>query len=188
VTASRKKSWRIISILDDRGIVRDLVSPPANSEWRAMPWWRRSKHIATLGPEWKAEYDHMQKASGTYGGICGLTVTGTASLANWLLAPLLSGMPSWIVSATPSLFAGVLMWPLFPVVAWNFRRSAAPGLRAAYLAAHRCPSCGFDLTGLATAPDGNTLCPECGAAWRLPGPRTTVQMDRATLSAKPSPN
>jgi hypothetical protein len=35
----------------------------------------------------------------------------------------------------------------------------------------RCPSCGYDLTGLVPeSSDGNgcTICPECGAAWRLP--------------------
>ena len=34
----------------------------------------------------------------------------------------------------------------------------------------RCPSCGYDLTGLvsdATVANGCTICPECGAAWRL---------------------
>jgi hypothetical protein len=35
--------------------------------------------------------------------------------------------------------------------------------------AHRiCPSCGYDLRGTAADPvDGCTICPECGAAWRL---------------------
>lgn len=31
-----------------------------------------------------------------------------------------------------------------------------------------CPSCGYHLQGLAPDPDGCTICPECGAAWRLP--------------------
>ena len=32
-----------------------------------------------------------------------------------------------------------------------------------------CGPCGYSLTGLAPDPDGCTVCPECGAAWRLPG-------------------
>ncbi|MEO1007926.1 MAG: hypothetical protein AAFX79_05130 [Planctomycetota bacterium] len=30
----------------------------------------------------------------------------------------------------------------------------------------QCPSCRYDLGGLASHPDGCILCPECGAAWR----------------------
>lgn len=33
---------------------------------------------------------------------------------------------------------------------------------------HLCPSCGYKLTALPIDPDGCTICPECGAAWRLP--------------------
>jgi hypothetical protein len=36
------------------------------------------------------------------------------------------------------------------------------------LSKHRCPACAFDLRGLTADPDGCTICPECGAAWRLP--------------------
>jgi hypothetical protein len=30
-----------------------------------------------------------------------------------------------------------------------------------------CPSCRYHLAGLPTEPDGCTVCPECGAAWRF---------------------
>lgn len=35
-----------------------------------------------------------------------------------------------------------------------------------------CPSCGYALENLDPAPDGCTVCPECGAAWRLTPPIT----------------
>ena len=36
-----------------------------------------------------------------------------------------------------------------------------------------CASCGYDMRGLPSDPDGCTLCPECGAAWKLgKGPRS----------------
>lgn len=40
-------------------------------------------------------------------------------------------------------------------------------VRSALLKHHRCPHCGYDLRGLPSAADGNTVCPECGCAWRL---------------------
>lgn len=32
-----------------------------------------------------------------------------------------------------------------------------------------CAACGYCLSGLVVETDGCTVCPECGAAWRLPG-------------------
>jgi hypothetical protein len=40
-------------------------------------------------------------------------------------------------------------------------------VRQAFLDERRCPSCGYSLGDLAAQPDGCTVCPECGAAWRL---------------------
>ncbi len=31
-----------------------------------------------------------------------------------------------------------------------------------------CPSCRYPIAGIPTAEDGCIICPECGAAWRLP--------------------
>jgi hypothetical protein len=42
-------------------------------------------------------------------------------------------------------------------------------VRAAILAEHRCPSCSYPLGELAAEGDGCTVCPECGAAWRVGG-------------------
>ncbi len=33
-----------------------------------------------------------------------------------------------------------------------------------------CPSCGYELAGIPTASDGCTVCPECGAAWKIGTP------------------
>ncbi len=38
-----------------------------------------------------------------------------------------------------------------------------------------CPACGYNLRNLPTEPDHCTLCPECGAAWRLPTLATPAQ-------------
>jgi hypothetical protein len=56
------------------------------------------------------------------------------------------------------------------VVVW--REGRAAGRRralAVLLGRRRCAQCGFDLAGSPADPtDGATVCPECGAAWRLP--------------------
>jgi lysylphosphatidylglycerol synthetase-like protein (DUF2156 family) len=40
-------------------------------------------------------------------------------------------------------------------------------LVAALITARICPICGYDLHGLSVEPDACTVCPECGATWRL---------------------
>jgi hypothetical protein len=37
-----------------------------------------------------------------------------------------------------------------------------------FLNGELCPACGYSIRELAAEPDGCTVCPECGAAWRLP--------------------
>jgi hypothetical protein len=41
-----------------------------------------------------------------------------------------------------------------------------PRYRAMIAANGHCPACGYEITDLPPAPDGCTVCPECGAAWR----------------------
>lgn len=41
-------------------------------------------------------------------------------------------------------------------------------VRREVIRAHFCPSCSYRLRGVPPEPDGCTVCPECGAAWRLP--------------------
>jgi len=40
--------------------------------------------------------------------------------------------------------------------------------KQAHLTARRCPACSYGLEGIEPSPDRCTVCPECGAAWRLP--------------------
>jgi hypothetical protein len=37
-----------------------------------------------------------------------------------------------------------------------------------FLAHRRCPSCAYDLSAISPESDGCRVCPECGAAWKLP--------------------
>jgi hypothetical protein len=53
-----------------------------------------------------------------------------------------------------------------PVRRWLARRAGLPPHVPKLVG--RCLACGYDLDGLALAADGCTVCPECGAAWKLP--------------------
>ena len=91
----------------------------------------------------------------------------------------------WLDGKMMSLWAGLvaallLVNAVVQTLAWR----RAPASRAAvdYLvqmakASCLCASCGYNLRNLPTEPDHCTLCPECGAAWRLP----------TTPNAPPSP-
>lgn len=82
-----------------------------------------------------------------------------------------------ISSARPMFMLGFLCVFLFPIPAglaielWTQRRNSAIKIEC-ILAQNRCPSCAHDLTGAKPDPaDHCTLCPECGAAWKLSPPQ-----------------
>lgn len=92
-------------------------------------------------------------------------------------------VPSLIILAMAVCTLGVslFMVPLSEAVRWaivlglalfvamcqrSLTVAAAPGSYA-LLAIGRCPSCDYDLAHLPPEADGCTVCPECGAAWRL---------------------
>lgn len=51
----------------------------------------------------------------------------------------------------------------FPRVPFRIRANA-------FLNRRLCPACGSSLNNIAAEPDDCTVCPECGAAWKLPVP------------------
>ena len=66
----------------------------------------------------------------------------------------------------PAMFA---LPPLVVLVfIWSGRRYVRDRFHRVILAKEYCPSCGYRLVGTPPEGDGCTVCPECGAAWRLP--------------------
>ncbi len=66
----------------------------------------------------------------------------------------------------PAMFA---LPPLVVVVfVWSGRRYVRDRYHRVILAKQYCPSCGYRLVGARPEGDGCIVCPECGAAWRLP--------------------
>ena len=91
-------------------------------------------------------------------GLVGLLYAlGDASARRDLVSTLLN--PAIM---TPSIVCGVIMPWL------SARQARMRNIRSVMLAHKRCPHCGYNLLGLPVEPDdGATVCPECGAAWRL---------------------
>ncbi len=80
------------------------------------------------------------------------------------------GIPGWLAELTNDLWfrLGLLILP--PLVVWwmlSLRFVPPRKQIAAMLDDCACPSCVQNLTGVRPDADGCTLCPECGAAWRM---------------------
>ncbi|NRA56547.1 MAG: hypothetical protein HRU13_00255 [Phycisphaerales bacterium] len=60
-----------------------------------------------------------------------------------------------------------LLAPLTVIYIYLHFRQFRPWLKRYQQAAGRCRACGYDLANLQAESDGCTICPECGAAWRL---------------------
>jgi len=95
--------------------------------------------------------------------VCLLTAAGVSEIA--LMVSRWPGlMGGWIIYAWP-LGAVVLVALICePLARWKHARRLADCL----LAFRCCAACGYDLRSTPVAQDGCTVCPECGAAWRLP--------------------
>jgi hypothetical protein len=72
----------------------------------------------------------------------------------------LSTVIGWMVAAAIAVFLQVMVASMFR--SHSYRKAGLACLRAGL-----CPSCGYDIATHAPEGDGCTVCPECGAAWRL---------------------
>jgi hypothetical protein len=75
-------------------------------------------------------------------------------------------------SESPAIVRYWLAFPIGCVLVWVVLRVMRPwfGARAvrACLRSGHCPRCAYRTQGLPADLDGCTVCPECGAAWRVP--------------------
>jgi predicted RNA-binding Zn-ribbon protein involved in translation (DUF1610 family) len=86
----------------------------------------------------------------------------------WLLICGL-GAVGWVALRIPSQYSA-LGYAVIPLFMLSSRWLKVAGLRMRapfYISLGRCASCGYDLSHHHPESDGCTVCPECGAAWRL---------------------
>jgi hypothetical protein len=65
------------------------------------------------------------------------------------------------------LFLPLSIFPML-VTAFVMRRALAQRIADTYLRAGICPSCAYELKGIAPAHDQTRTCPECGGTWATP--------------------
>ncbi len=79
---------------------------------------------------------------------------------------------TWMRIAAGLVGVPLVVIGLVAVMSMLFMQRATPAMHAQVFAKRdrqgQCRACTFSLAGLAAEPDGCTVCPECGAAWRLP--------------------
>lgn len=75
------------------------------------------------------------------------------------------------VLPVPSVLKGALIgiggFLAMPPVIWWLMRSHRQEVASMVTREHYCASCGYSLREIDAAPDGCTVCPECGSAWRI---------------------
>lgn len=171
-----KPRLRPIPLTDDRGASCALVAPPskwpdaaANGPCTGMC--QRLKNIVSPFPRmpdtsWDAEAKWMSSV-GWMGGtiIGGFLLVIPLIIASFVTNP--PQWPSWLLPVCTALFVGLGVRLMLPFIWGLTRRRMSDQLRDGYLRASRCPSCGYSLHDLTPAPDGCTLCTECGSAWRV---------------------
>lgn len=105
-----------------------------------------------------AAYKQARKFGGVYGAFVGCVIvlggvfanlTGISSLLEWI----------FVYSAVILIALMASRFQFKPMLAWLAERR---------LERAECAACTFPLDGLSAEADGCTVCPECGAAWKLP--------------------
>jgi len=76
------------------------------------------------------------------------------------------------------------MWTVYPLHRYFWHRSYCTKIRECVLAHCMCPSCLYTLKDIRVQDDRCTVCPECGAAWRLPPQNETEPRAQAQGSGE----
>lgn len=67
-------------------------------------------------------------------------------------------------------YGSVIVAMIPALLAWRFlMKQSCQWIGSGMIGIGWCAACGYCLSGLVVETDGCTVCPECGAAWRLPG-------------------
>lgn len=144
------------SVLDGRGVRRRVL----DMYWAAKPHGLKPSSLARPGDH--AEYfpevvrNCLLPAAA---GIFALTIFLAAMGHFSLRVMLIMSTVVFSVMFVMSFFSTLLIYK----VTW---RGPING-RDSLLTSDICPACAYRIAGVPPEPDGCTVCPECGAAWRM---------------------
>jgi hypothetical protein len=165
------KKWPI-KISDDRGREVTLVGPPKWQRGTEKGWWR-PKYIGSHQGR-RLEVELRNNASFPY-ALVPILLFMVAMRASKFAVPV-GGWQGEVMRG------GLVLAILLPFGLYNLRSHRARAkqdLVRAYLASSRCPSCDYDLSAQPKDTDGCSMCPECGAAWKMASPPADVQSTAA---------
>lgn len=155
---------RSLTVIDHRGREFSLDRPArkiARDDLQADVWKRVSGAVnrGYFGRHgWRAYV-----LLGLIGGFAYWSIEVSPYIVRALGGQRMAGWWGWVFPSFFGLVLGLLVWGALALE----KRLAAKRLWHALLGEHHCPKCLYALTGLRKEEDGCTVCPECGAAWRL---------------------
>jgi hypothetical protein len=144
---------RSSQIRDDRGFVHRV---------RAGGKRGRSESAANVQAIWE-EYRGVVRGFGN--PLCHVLISGSCFVFAVAFVVSAFGDPMWWW--VPYAGAGLFIYVGMRNPGWVRRRRDR--LAEQLARCDGCVACAYPLNGLAPEPDGCTVCPECGAAWRAGG-------------------
>ena len=145
------------SVLDVRGVRRRVL----DMYWAAKPHGLKPSSLARPGDH--AEYFPevvrncmLPAAAGIFASTIFLAAMGHFSLRVMLIMSTVVFSVMFVMSFFSTLLIYKVTW-----------RSPING-RDSLLTSGICPACAYWIAGVPPESDGCTVCPECGAAWRMP--------------------
>ena len=147
---------------------RLMITDDRGSAFR-VPWAQRERRRACFGTALQREVERREWAHRRFFGLKNTTVV-VIGITPVLLSALVilflhdSGSDAIRNSATGVSVAGMAV-----ISAVGIAGRPKSVVVAVLLEHRRCPACMYDLTGCPIGEDACTMCPECGAAWRLGG-------------------
>ena len=153
-----------------RGDLNPLMVTDDRGNAYRVPWARRERRKGCFGAKLQKEIEREEWAHRCFFGLKNSTAMAIGA-AMMMMPFLLKLIPAGWVSedlvgvAVLLLISFGLLIVLGVGAVGRPRSIVVDALRIRSL----CPVCVYDLAGSPIAGDGCTVCPECGAAWRLCG-------------------
>lgn len=152
-----------------RGELNPLMVTDDRGDAHRVPWARRERRPACFGAALQKEIERREMAHRRFFGLKNTTVIaiGVGFIVMLFLFKLLPiGWPS--EGSVGAVVLTLITFGIVPILAVGIAGRPKSIVIDTLREHARCPACVYNLAGCpVAADDGCTVCPECGAAWRL---------------------